>query len=330
MVELAQGQDSLPEEGRRQLLFALAKAFADLGEHERAFGWLLEGNALKRRQIGYDEAKVLGQFARIRAVFDRDLMDRSRGRGDPSSVPIFILGMPRSGTTLVEQVLASHSEVYGAGELLDFEREVARLSEADGAPPTFPELAPSLSGEQLRQLGTRYVQRVRPAAPAAVHITDKMPMNFLFVGLIHLALPNARIIHTRRDPVDTCLSCFATLFTGEHRVAYELGELGRYYRAYDRLMRHWRDMLPDGVILEVKYEDLVTGFEPQARRIVDHCGLEFEDTCLDFHKTRRPVRTASAAQVRQPIYQSSVGRWHSYKHLLRPLLDALAIDDFAR
>ena len=327
MVELAQGRQSLPEEGRRQLLFALAKAFADFGEHERAFGWLLEGNALKRQQIGYDEAKVLGEFARIQAVFDQDLMNHSRDRGDPSSVPIFILGMPRSGTTLVEQILASHSAVHGAGELLDFEREVARLSEAHGSPAIFPELVPSLSGEQLRQLGARYVQRVRSAAPAAGHITDKMPLNFFFVGLIHLALPNARIIHTRRDPVDTCLSCFATLFTGEHRVAYELGELGRYYRAYDRLMRHWRDMLPDGVMLEVKYEDLVADFEPQARRIVAHSGLEWEDACLDFHKTRRPVRTASAAQVRRPIYHSSVGRWQPYKHLLRPLLEALGVDD---
>jgi hypothetical protein len=240
-------------------------------------------------------------------------------------VPLFILGMPRSGTTLVEQILASHSEVFGAGELRTFERSVGGLDGPDGAPASFPEGVASLSAEQFRRLGAIYVEGVAPMA-SAQRITDKMPLNFLFIGLIHLALPNARIIHTRRDPVDTCLSCFSTLFTGEHRVAYELGELGRYYRAYERLMAHWRGVLPMGVMLEVTYEDLVADFDREARRIVAHCGLEWEDACFDFHLTRRPVRTASAAQVRQPIYKSSVGRWRPYKHLLRPLLEALAVD----
>jgi tetratricopeptide (TPR) repeat protein len=326
MVDLARDRDSVPEGDRRQLLFALAKAFADLGQHERSFGYLLEGNALKRQQIGYDEATVLGEFARIRAVFDRELMDRGQGAGHPSSVPVFILGMPRSGTTLVEQVLASHPKVFGAGELLDFERAVGRLNGPDGAPRPFPEVVGSLSGEQLYQLGAIYLEGVTRLAPTAERITDKMPLNFLFIGLIHLALPNARIIHTSRDPVDTCLSCFATLFTGEHRVAYELAELGRYYRAYEELMEHWRRVLPTGVMLEVRYEDLVADFAAQARRIVAHCGLEWDDSCLRFYDTRRPVRTASAAQVRQPIYASSVGRWRAYGDLLAPLVQALGPD----
>ena len=326
MEELARDGASLPEEGRRQLLFALGKAFADLDQHERSFGYLLEGNALKRQQIGYDEAKVLGEFERIRAVFGPELMDQRRGFGHPSPVPVFILGMPRSGTTLVEQILASHSKVFGAGELLDFEGAVAGLNGQDGTPAAFPQVVPLLSGDQLRQLGTRYVAGVTPSAPAAARITDKMPLNFLFAGLIHLALPNARIIHTIRDPVDTCFSCFSTLFTGNHRVAYELGELGRYYRAYERLMEHWRSVLPNDVMLEVRYEDVVVDLDRQARRIVAHCGLEWEDACLSFYETRRPVRTASVAQVRQPIYRSSVGRWQPYRHLLRPLLDALSVD----
>jgi len=326
MEELARDGASLPEEGRRQLLFALGKALADLGQHERSFGYLVEGNALKRQQTGYDEAQVLGEFERIRAVFGPELMDQRRGFGHPSPIPVFILGMPRSGTTLVEQILASHSKVFGAGELLDFERAVGGLSGQDGTPAPFPEVVPLLSAEQLRQLGARYLEGVTPNAPTAARITDKMPLNFLFAGLIHLALPDARIIHTIRDPVDTCFSCFSTLFTGNHRVAYELGELGRYYRAYERLMGHWRRVLPNGVMLEVRYEDVVADLDTQARRIVAHCGLEWEDACLVFYETRRPVRTASVAQVRQPIYRSSVGRWQPYRDLLRPLLEALGVD----
>ena len=160
----------------------------------------------------------------------------------------------------------------------------------------------------------------------AARVVDKMPLNFLFVGLIHLALPNARIIHAVRDPVDTCVSCFATLFTGEHRVAYELGELGRYYRAYQCLMEHWRRVLPDGVMLDVSYEDVVTNVDQQARRMVAHCGLAWDDACLRFPGTPRPVRTASAAQVRRPIYRSSVGRSQHYRQWLRPLTEALGAD----
>jgi tetratricopeptide (TPR) repeat protein len=326
MQSLAAGMASLPEEDRRQLLFALAKAFADLGEHEQSFGYLLEGNMLRRQQIDYDEAKVLGQFARIQAVFSRELMAERGGIGHPSPVPVFIVGMPRSGTTLIEQILACHPQVFGAGELRDLDDAAARLSGPDSAPGAFPEIVASLPDEVLRQFGARYADAARARAPLAEHVTDKMPLNFFYVGLIHLALPNARIIHASRDPLDTCVSCFATLFTGEHRVAYELGELGRYYRAYEELMEHWGRVLPDGVLLQVRYEDVVADVERQARRIVAHCGLAWDDACLGFHGSRRPVRTASAAQVRRPIYHSSVGRWRPYGQLLRPLIEALGVD----
>jgi tetratricopeptide (TPR) repeat protein len=325
MQRLAAGRASLPEEDRRQLLFALAKAAADLGETERSFGYLIEGNALKRQQIDYDEARVLGEFTRIRTVFSRELMAARGGVGHPSAVPVFIVGMPRSGTTLIEQVLASHPQVFGAGELRDIGDAAARLNGLDGIPGSFPEIVASLPDDMLRAFGARYADAARARAPTAQRVTDKMPLNFLHVGLIHLALPNACIIHARRDPLDTCLSCFATLFTGDHRVAYELGELGRYYRAYEGLMEHWAQVLPGGVLLEVRYEDVVADLERQARRIVVHCGLAWDAACLGFHGSPRPVRTASAAQVRQPIYDSSVGRWRAYGSLLNPLMEALGV-----
>jgi tetratricopeptide (TPR) repeat protein len=316
---------SLNTEQQIPLYFALGKAYADLGEHPRSFAYLLQGNALKRAGLNYDEAATLKRFERIQATFTSKLLGEKSGAGDPSKLPVFVLGMPRSGTTLVEQILASHSQVFGAGELDAFGRAVATIASANGVP--FPELAATLSGEALRSLGERYGERLRRAPVAAERIVDKMPSNFSFVGLIHLALPHARIIHTRRDPLDTCLSCFSILFTSEHAHAYDLGELGRFYRSYAALMAHWRHVLPAGVMLEVQYEDVVDDLEGQARKIIAHCGLDWEDSCLAFHETQRPVETASARQVRQPIYRSSVGRWRSYKGLLQPLRQALGLPD---
>jgi hypothetical protein len=228
--------------------------------------------------------------------------------------------MMRSGSTLVEQILASHPQVFGAGERKDFANVVNALGASETAEegPNRP-----LDGAALYRLGTAYLAAVTEGTPPAERIVDKMPANFRFVSLIHLALPNARIIHTHRDPVDTCLSCFSQLFNEKQPFTYDLGELGRYYRAYQTLMEHWRRVLPEGVMLDVRYEELVADFEPQARRIVAHCGLEWDDRCLSFYETRRPVKTASVVQVRQPIYRSSVGRWRPNSDLLRPLLEAL-------
>ena len=180
-----------------------------------------------------------------------------------------------------------------------------------------------MGGEQLRQLGAGYIAAVQALAPDAKRITDKLPHNFRFAGLIHLALPNARIIHARRDPIDTCLSAFSKNFVGHHPYKHDLAELGRYYRAYEALMVHWRKVLPPSVMLEVQYEDVTADLEGQARRMVAHCGLEWDDACLSFHETERPVRTASTIQVRQPIYRTSVGRWRAYEHVLGPLIEAL-------
>ena len=319
MEALAQEMPSLSKDDQIYLHFALGKAFADIGDHERSFRHLMDGNTLKRSQITYDEAATLGFFERTRTGFTAELMRRHQGVGEPSPVPVFILGMPRSGSTLVEQILATHPKVYGAGEIDDFERAMGDVAGATHV----RENNSVVSGEQFRQLGANYLDRIRAAAPEAERITNKTPENFRYIGLIHLALPNARIIHTRRDPVDTCVSCFEHWFVRNLQYTYDLGELGRYYRAYQTMMAHWRTVVPEGVILDLEYEELVADPERQARRIVAHCGLEWDARCLDFHKTERAVRTASTSQVRQPIYKSSVGRWRALEPFLAPLLGAL-------
>ena len=324
MLELYRDVASLDVQSQIALHFALGRAFEDLGEHARSSQHLIMGNALKRRELIYDEVATLELFERTQATFTTELMDDKRGAGDLSRIPVFVLGMPRSGSTLVEQILASHSQVFGAGELADLSDSidvVARLNNW-----SYPEMVARMSSEQLRQLGMSYVDRIRARAPAAARIVNKMPANFASIGLIHLVLPNARIIHTSRDPVDTCLSCFSLLFAGGHPYSYDLAELGRYYRGYHRLMQHWRAVLPAGVMLEVRYEDVVTDLSGQARAMVRHCGLKWEESCLAFHKTRRPIQTASMCQVRQPIYRTSVGRRHRYQDLLEPLLHALDLD----
>jgi hypothetical protein len=243
--------------------------------------------------------------------------------GDPSSVPVFIVGMARSGTTLIEQILASHPAVFGAGELMLFEQVVNAVGKMMPGAPRFPEMASALRAEHFRSLGRRYLEELLPRAPAASRIVDKMPANFHFAGLIHLALPNATIIHAVRDPLDTCVSCFSVNFTYAQSHTFDLAELGRYYRRYRALMAHWHDVLPSGCVIDVHYEELVGDLEGVARRIVAACGLDWDPRCLDFHRTKRPIRTTSAVQVRRPIYSSSIGRWRRYEKFLGPLVAEL-------
>ena len=320
LEDWARDIDAFAEDQQILLRFALAKALAETGREDEAFRHLLAGNAQKHRQIRYDEPATLATLARIAPVFTSELMQMKRGAGHPSTAPVFIIGMPRSGSTLVEQILASHPRVFGGGERHDFSDALTGIAAGPGA-AAFPELVRDLDGGELRRLGGAYVERI---GTAAERVTDKMLANFCLAGLIHLALPNARLIHTRRDPVDTCLSCFAQLFGAQQPFTYDLGELGRYYRAYLGLMEHWGRVLPEGVMLDVQYEELVADFEPQARRILAHCGLDWDPACLSFYRTERVVRTASVTQVRQPIYRSSVGRWRPGDEVLRPLLDGLA------
>ncbi len=323
MEELARDPAPLETDDRLNLHFALGKAFADIGRHDRAFEHLAAGNALKRQSIVYDEASKQALVERIRAVFTPELMRAKQGLGDPSEIPVFIVGMPRSGSTLVEQILASHPDVFGAGEINDFDLVVTGLRRRDGAPTAYPENAVDLDGPVLRGIGARYLERIRRPANSSQRITDKMIANWFAVGLIHLAFPKARIIHMRRYPLDTCFSCFSKLFADTLGWSYDLAELGRYYRLYATLMEHWRSILPGGTMLEVNYEDVVADLEGQTRRVLTYCGLPWNDACLAFHRTQRPIRTASAAQVRQPLYHSAVGRWRPYAATLQPLIDAL-------
>jgi tetratricopeptide (TPR) repeat protein len=323
MEALAAKDEGLSKTDHIQLGFALGKAFSDLRDYRRSFARLRDANALKRAAISYDETAALAFFDRIEAVFTSDLIRAMSGGGDPSARPIFIIGMPRSGTTLIEQILASHPAVHGAGELKTFNDIVCAVRDSAGNALSFPEFVPGLDAAALRQFGDHYIAQLRKLAPKGDRVTDKMPSNYYFAGLIHLVLPNAKIIHCMRDPVDTCVSCFSKLFSGEQNHTYDLAELGRYYRRYERLMAHWRRVLPKGRILDIQYEDVVGDLETQARRIIAHCGLKWSKRCLDFHNTDRPVRTASATQVRRPIYNSAVGRWRLYEEELRPLLTAL-------
>jgi tetratricopeptide (TPR) repeat protein len=318
---LAANPASLSEPEQIDLHFALGNAFADVGEHQQSFDHILAANALKRRQIKFDEGKWLEQFERIRNVFTARLLRDKAGVGDPSDLPVFVFGMPRSGTTLIEQILASHPKVFGGGELREMANQVARIRGPEG--PSYPDFVPTMSADELRRLGASYIEVLRGKAVQAARITDKMPGNFAFAGLVHLALPNARIIHARRDLRDVAFSCFSLNFEIGHQFTYDLAELGRHCCAYEQLMQHWRTVLPEGAILEVRYEELVADLERQARRIVTHCGLEWDDACLSFYETERSVRTASAAQVRRPIYQSSIGRWRPHEARLQPLLKEL-------
>jgi tetratricopeptide (TPR) repeat protein len=323
MEELERDTISLTVDDRIDLNFSLGNALAHLGQPERSFPHLRTANELKRGQIVYDETDALAMTDRICAVFTPELMRAKAGLGNPSPAPIFILGMSRSGSTLIEQILASHPDVSAAGEIDALTRAVNSLTRGDDGSARYPEMVRELDGAALRKIGAHYLDGLFARVPAALRVTDKLPSNCFMAGLIHLVLPQARIIHTCRDPVDTCLSCFTTLFRDGHAWSYDLGELGRHYRSYAAVMAHWRAVLPQGVMLDVQYEDVVGDLEGQVRRILAHCGLAWNDACLAFHRTERLVRTASAAQVRQPLYHSSVGRWRAYRPLLQPLLDAL-------
>lgn len=311
------------DDRRMHLSYALGKAYDDLRRYDEAFPLYLAANALKRKSIAYDERAVLGQFERLQRIMTRETIAGLAGNGAVSERPIFVLGMPRSGTTLVEQIIASHSAVNGLGELRDMSEVSAEVRGLDGRVATYPEYVPLLGGAEFERLGRNYLARTEKRAGGAARATDKMPSNFLFLGLIHLILPNAKIVHLVRDPVDTCLSCFTKLFAGEQSQTYDLAELGRFYRHYHGLMAHWRKVLPPGSFLDVRYEDVVADIEGEARRIVEYCRLPWEPSVVDFHRNERPIKTASSTQVRQPIYTSSVQRWRKYERHLGPLLQEL-------
>ena len=314
---LAKG-DEISKGDKMLLHFALGKAFLDTNDSDRAFAHLNEGSRMKRSQISYD-ADATSQWMRsIATVFSADFLASHAGEGAASSMPVFVLGMPRSGTTLVEQILASHPAVHGAGELSYMQNIVNELG-------NFPSSAASLGPATLRAFGEKYLSQITKLAAGSARVVDKMPINFAYAGLIHLILPGAKIIHSRRDPVDTCLSCYSKLFTAEQSFSYDLAELGQFHRDYQELTAHLRNVLPAENFLEVDYEAVVEDLESEARRMLKFLGLPWNSACLAFHETKRPVRTASVNQVRQKLYKTSSGRWRQHKANLGPLLAALDI-----
>lgn len=312
---------AIPSKQFIQLHFSLGKCFDDCGDYAQAFSHFNTGCMLKRATFKHDAEQVTQHVNDIIRIFDKETIARLRGYGDSSSLPIFVLGMPRSGTSLTEQIIASHPEVFGAGELPDFLDITQRDVMQNGT--TYPNNILTIDPENLTAWAGEYVDVLQKHAPNARHITDKMPGNFLAIGLIHTMLPNAKIIHVNRNPMDTCFSCFTQLFTIGQYQTYDLTELGQYYIDYARLMEHWRKVLPADAFLDVQYEDIVADQETQARRIIKFCNLDWDNACINFHENKRSVQTASLIQVRQPIYKSSVERWRRYEKFLGPLLDAL-------
>ena len=302
--------------------FALGRALEQRRAFHEAFAHYSEGNALRRRVAPFDIAAFENKCRRIAAICDRDFFAERRGAGCPDPGPIFVVGLPRSGSTLVEQILASHSQVEGMMELPNILTIVRELEQQDGGSDRYPECLPNVSRDQFVALGRRYLAETRPLRAGRARFIDKMPNNFSHIGLVHAILPNATIIDVRRHPLDACLSTFKQYFAAGQTFSYSLEDLGRYYRSYLALMDHW-DAVLSGRVLHVAYEELVRDPEAGIRRLLAHCGLEFEAACLSFHETRRAVRTASSEQVRQPLYSSGIGHWRHFAAELEPLRHSL-------
>ena len=307
---------------RVHLTFALGKAHEDREEYEASFGFYEEGNALKRRQTRYDADRMSEELKAQEEVCTSDLFAAKQGAGDPARDPIFILGLPRAGSTLLEQILASHSQIDGTLELPNVLALAHRLRGRKAGQSRYPQVLHDLTLEQLTGFGRDFLANTRIHRQGAPFFIDKMPNNFRHIGLIHLILPNATIIDARRDPMDCCFSGFKQLFAEGQDFTYGLTEIGRYYADYVALMDHWDRVLP-GKVLRVRHEDVLDDLEGQTRRMLDHIGLPFEEACLEFHRTARAVRTASSEQVRRPINRSGQGAWKPYEPWLGDLKTAL-------
>jgi hypothetical protein len=311
-------------EDQAHLAFALGKALEDQQAFDESFRYYAHGNAVRRQHHRYDaKVNVVNTARQIRGL-DRAFFAERQGWGCAAPDPIFIVGLPRAGSTLLEQVLASHSKVEGTAELPDIiaiSRKLGKKSRKNPA-SDYPEILRTLSKQQVGELGESYMQTTRVQRRGAPFFIDKMPNNFQHIGLIHLILPNAKIIDARRHPMAGCFSCFKQLFARGQTFTYDLADLGRYYRDYVALMDHWDAVLRDRVH-RVQYEEMVADSEGQIRRLLDYCGLEFEEQCLRFYETERAVRTPSSEQVRQPIYKEGLEQWRHYEKHLEPLKKAL-------
>lgn len=322
LEKLAYKLPALSNHMRVRYWFSLGKMREDIGRYDDAFAAYAEGNRLKRSQLAPDEARQIALIENIRHVFDERFFASRPPPASAGKGPIFIVGMPRSGTSLIEQILSTHPGIHGAGEWPELENMLFALATEAGKPAdAYPDIAARMSAGQMLQLGNTYIERLWQLAPHASRITDKLMANFAHVGMIRLMLPNAKIIHAMRDPMDSCFSCYATLFSKNNLdFTYDLGDVGRHYVRYIELMRHWHRVLPPGSILDVRYEDVVADTESQARRLFAYLEMDWDPRCLSFHQNTRVVKTASAAQVRRPVYRSSVARWMHFEAHLAPLL----------
>ena len=319
----------ISHDDRIHLSFAAGKALEDRGEYDASFAYYERGNALKARHTGY---KTEITESRVQAQMDTctpELFEHRGGVGHKARDPIFIVGLPRAGSTLLEQILASHSMVDGTMELHNILALAQRLRgrEAEKT-PRYPRILHELDDDYFRRFGEQYLKNTRAYRGDAPLFIDKMPNNFMHVGLIRLILPNAKVIDARRHPMACCFSGYKQLFGEGQEFSYGLREVGRYYRAYVRLMDHWDEVLP-GFVLRVMHEDVVDDLATQVRRILDFCALPFEENCIHFHKTERNIRTPSSEQVRQPIYRAGLDQWRHYESHLDPLREALGAEVLA-
>ena len=314
LLSIANKIEEVSPDKREYIYFALGKCYDDMGAWKKAFAYFTQGCNLKRSRITYIIAEQIQLTDKILRSFTHETLDYLRGFANPSAMQIFIVGMPRSGTTLVEQILASHSNVHGAGELTYL---------IDLIQMHYPDNMLQLPSEILHAITDQYLFYLRQISADASYITDKMPQNFLALGLIHALFPNAKIIHVKRNPMDTCLSCYTKLFHQGQLYSYDLTELGQYYHCYERIMAHWRRILPSNAFFEIDYENIISHLEASAKELIAYCGLPWEEACLSFYESKRQVRTASFMQVREPIYTTSVNRWRRYEEALAPLTQIL-------
>ena len=313
-------------EDRFHLCFALGKALEDRGDYAESFAFYERGNALKKAQIRFSIEPIVRNMQTQQRICTREFFEARRGFGFDAADPIFIVGLPRAGSTLLEQILASHSDVEGTQELPNILRIVGDLQgrEPETGAHRYPPILERMSAEDFRKLGEKYIADTRIYRSGKLRFIDKMPNNFRHLGLIHLILPNARIIDARREAMACCFSNFKQLFASGQEFTYSIEDIARYYRNYVDLMRHWDAALPPGRVLRVQHEDVVNDLEGSVRRMLDYCGLAFEPACLEYHKTERSVRTASSEQVRRPIFKEGLDQWRNFEPWLGPLKDALA------
>jgi tetratricopeptide (TPR) repeat protein len=309
---------------RYHLCFALGKALEDRGEFAESFRYYERGNAFKKCESRYSASSIERTLRLQASVCTYEFFATRQGVGCHRPDPIFIVGLPRAGSTLLEQILASHSKVEGTAELADIAQLVQRLAgrEQNDSKPQYPTLLPQLSADQLKRFGEKYISDTQVYRTGKPFFIDKMPNNFRHIGLIHLILPNAKIIDARREPLACCFSNFKQLFANGQEFTYSLEDIARYYRSYVEIMDHWDAVLP-GKILRVQHEDVVLDLEGNVRRILEFCGLEYESQCVEFYKTERSVRTASSEQVRRPIFKEGLDQWRNYEPWLEPLKTAL-------